>query len=73
MLGAEAIAYLPVAWHLSAVKFPSQGNKTSDEAAMTGTDVVSAAILKALGDNSFSLCASYYGWPACPGQPSIDV
>jgi hypothetical protein len=53
-LGAEAVVYWTVVWHLLAAKFPGQSNDAPDEVGVTRTDSVNAAILKALTDNSFS-------------------
>jgi hypothetical protein len=50
MLGAEAIAYPTVTWYLHAVKFPAQSQEEPDEAGVTRTDSVDAAILTSSSD-----------------------
>jgi hypothetical protein len=53
-LGAEAVAYPTVTWYFHAAKFPTQDKEARDEAGVTQTESVDAAILKALTDNPYS-------------------
>jgi hypothetical protein len=53
-LSTEAVAYSTVTWHLRAAKSPAQSKEALDEAGVTRTDSVNAAILKGLNDNRFS-------------------
>jgi hypothetical protein len=72
-LGAGAVVYPTVTWHLRAAKFPAQSKGAPDEAGVTRTDSVDAAILKALTDNPFSSLPELSRLACLPDQPSIDV
>jgi hypothetical protein len=53
-LGAEAVAYPTRIWHLYAPEFPCRNKEAPEDAGVTRTDSVEAAILNALTDNLFS-------------------
>jgi hypothetical protein len=53
-LSTGAVAYPAISLHLRAAKCTSESKEALDEAAVTRTDSVDAAILKALTGNSFS-------------------
>jgi hypothetical protein len=53
-LGAEAVAHPTVTWHLRAATFPAQSKEAPDEAGVTRTDSVDAAVPTAPTDNPFS-------------------
>jgi AraC-like DNA-binding protein len=52
-LGAEAVAYPAVTWHLRTAKFPAQSKEVPRKAGVSWTDAVDAAILMALTNNPF--------------------
>jgi hypothetical protein len=53
-IGVQSVACPPVTWYLRAAKFPAENKEAPDEAGVTQTDSVDAAILKELTDNPFS-------------------
>jgi hypothetical protein len=53
-LGAEVVTHPTVTWYIRASKFPAQSKEAHDEAGVTRTNSVDAAILKGLAYNPFS-------------------
>jgi hypothetical protein len=69
-LGAEAVTYPAVTWYLHAARSPAQSKEAPDEAGVTRTDSVDAAVLKALTDNPFSSVRES-SWLTCLPRSTI--
>jgi phage terminase large subunit-like protein len=69
-LRAEAVAYPTVTWYLHMAKFAAQPKEAPDQAGLTRTDSVDAAILKLLTDNPFS-SVSEFSWMTCLSRSTV--